>query len=336
MADYGPFQVGNASEPITGQSPANSSLKDADPALFYALDFWTYVINTYPGPRILTAAAASGATQIQYPVAQAYPSNPGPHLQDNQFQFPLLAAWRTRTLSGRKTASWEHDRGMLDVLYVLPPLSQGQSELILPLQKEIFSALRHKTTQGWDPGYTPPGGTLGQPIWQAAAAGVEDAGFGDPFRDMVESAKYEFLDGAGNLLFPTVYMTAFFTEREMYVPATNKFTGADITVNLINQDQTSIPAFAQVATQQAPTITSLSVTSGTHLGGTSTTITGTLFLSGPPLVFFGGTRAFTVTYNSATSLTVTTPASAGAGTVDLTVLNRDGQSATLAQSFTYT
>jgi hypothetical protein len=81
----------------------------------------------------------------------------------------------------------------------------------------------------------------------------------------------------------------------------------------------------------APTVASLSPNSGPSTGGTSVIIAGNNF-SGSS-VTFGGT-AGTVTARSATSLTVTAPAHA-AGLVSVVVTNSDGQSATLANSYTY-
>ena len=150
--------------------------------------------------------------------------------------------------------------------------------------------------------------------------------------------QYGALEGTNNLYFPTLKMSGYLVERDMPVAGQNKFAGGDLTVNLVAPDETLAAApFAQVSTQQAPTIASLSVTSGTHAGGTSTTITGTNFLNGPPMVFFGPTRTFQVTWNSATSLTVVTPAVSGSGgAVDVSLVNLDGQTATLSAAYSYT
>ncbi|ADQ80263.1 cell surface receptor IPT/TIG domain protein [Paludibacter propionicigenes WB4] len=83
----------------------------------------------------------------------------------------------------------------------------------------------------------------------------------------------------------------------------------------------------------APTITSISPTSGTTTGGTSVTITGTNFTSGST-VKFGTTSSSSVTFNSATSLTATSPS--GSGTVDVTVTTPGGTSTTSTNDqFTY-
>ncbi len=83
----------------------------------------------------------------------------------------------------------------------------------------------------------------------------------------------------------------------------------------------------------APTLTSISPTSGTTNGGTAITITGTGFLTGAT-VSLGGTAATNVVVASSTSITATTAAHA-AGAVNVTVTNPDGQNVTLSNSYTF-
>ena len=83
----------------------------------------------------------------------------------------------------------------------------------------------------------------------------------------------------------------------------------------------------------ADAVTSISPNSGPPTGGTPVTITGNNF-SGATAVQFGGNAATSFTVNSATSITATSPA--GSGTVDVTVTNASGTSATSAvDQFTY-
>ncbi|MGJ3648708.1 putative Ig domain-containing protein [Sphingomonas sp. GlSt437] len=83
----------------------------------------------------------------------------------------------------------------------------------------------------------------------------------------------------------------------------------------------------------APTVTSVSPTSGPGNGNTSVTITGTA-LSGATGVTFGGTAATGLTANTATSITVTAPS--GTGTVDVVVTTPSGSSAiTAADHYSY-
>lgn len=71
-----------------------------------------------------------------------------------------------------------------------------------------------------------------------------------------------------------------------------------------------------------PTVTSVSPSSGTTLGGTSVTITGTN-LTGATTVTFGGTNATNVVVTNATTITATAPAHA-AGAVTVTVTTAEG------------
>lgn len=341
---YTQFRVGAVTQPISTTS-GNDILLDADPALYYYLDFWTYVIRTYPGPRLLQAAAAAGVS-IASAVAQKYPYDPTPFLKENQFEFPLLCAFRRRGMTGRETSGWSHDRGLFELVYSLPPLTAGQARQLLPLLNAVAQAIRYKTTQSFDPGYTPPGGSLGQAIATPTGglSGCEAAGFGDPYRDPAEHVEYGNLEGVGNQLFPTLRMSGYLVERDFYVSDGNTLTGVDVTVDLVAPDGTRIHPFVQVGTQPAPTVSSLSTTSGPHAGGTSVTVTGTGFIHGPgtqpqgPAVLFGGTLATNVVWVSSTSITCATPAVSGASSAALgvTVVNPDGQSGSLANAFTYT
>ena len=82
-----------------------------------------------------------------------------------------------------------------------------------------------------------------------------------------------------------------------------------------------------------PTVTVISPRSGSTLGGTVVTITGT-GLSGATTVDFGSTAATEFTVNSAISITATAPA--GSGTVDVTVTTPGGSSPKVtADKYTY-
>ena len=84
----------------------------------------------------------------------------------------------------------------------------------------------------------------------------------------------------------------------------------------------------------APTVATITPTSGTTAGGTAVSITGTGFVAGAT-VKLGGTAATNVNVVGSTSITATTAAHA-AGAVDVVVTNSDAQSGTLTQGFTYT
>ncbi len=83
----------------------------------------------------------------------------------------------------------------------------------------------------------------------------------------------------------------------------------------------------------APTVTSATPSTGSTIGGTTVTITGTGF-GGATAVLFGGVAATSFTVNSSTSITAVIPAHA-AGTVSIMVVTGGG-TATGAGLFTYT
>src|SRR6185503_6811140 len=82
-----------------------------------------------------------------------------------------------------------------------------------------------------------------------------------------------------------------------------------------------------------PTVTGISPNSGTTVGGTNVTITGTNFATGAT-VTIGGAAATSVNVVNGTSITATTPAHAE-GAASVVVRNADNQTATLANGFTY-
>lgn len=90
---------------------------------------------------------------------------------------------------------------------------------------------------------------------------------------------------------------------------------------------------ANVSALSAPTVSSISPASGPTVGGTSVAITGTGFVNGAT-VTIGGAAATGVSWNSATSLSATTPAGT-AGAKDVVVTNPDTQTGTLSNGFTY-
>lgn len=83
----------------------------------------------------------------------------------------------------------------------------------------------------------------------------------------------------------------------------------------------------------APTVSSINPTSGTTLGGTAVTVTGSNFISGASLTL-GAAAATSVSVSGSTSLTATTGARA-AGRVEVVVRNPDGKTGTLPNGFEY-
>ena len=104
--------------------------------------------------------------------------------------------------------------------------------------------------------------------------------------------------------------------------------------NTDNQSGTLANGYTYTSSNPAPTVSTISPTSGTTAGGTAVTISGTGFLSGAT-VSFGGTAATGVTVTSSTSISASSPAHA-AGAVGVAVTNTDGQGGALPNAYTYT
>ena len=119
----------------------------------------------------------------------------------------------------------------------------------------------------------------------------------------------------GNIAPPGYYM--LFLLNSSGVPSISKFT-----------------KLGSSGGKPAPTVTSISPTSGPTNGGTAVTIIGAGFFSGAT-VSIGGTSATGVTVANSTSISATTPAHT-AGAVSVVVTNTDSQSGALANGYTYT
>src|SRR5215470_10309217 len=83
----------------------------------------------------------------------------------------------------------------------------------------------------------------------------------------------------------------------------------------------------------APTLSTVTPSSGPSAGGVDVTVTGTGFQAGCT-VAVGGTAATKVVFNSSTQLVVTTPAHQPAS-ADISVTNPDGQTSILASAFQF-
>jgi large repetitive protein len=113
-------------------------------------------------------------------------------------------------------------------------------------------------------------------------------------------------------------------------------TGGTVDVRVTTSGVTSavVTADRYTYTGIAPVVSSITPATGSAAGGTTVTITGTGFTSGST-VSFSGTPGTSVTFSSATRLTVRSPAHA-AGVVDITVTTVGGTSANVAgDQFTY-
>lgn len=143
--------------------------------------------------------------------------------------------------------------------------------------------------------------------------------------------------GAGGVKFGATNATGYTVNSNTQITATAPAGSAGaVDVTVTNGSTSPISAADQYTYVAAPTVTSISPTSGPTGGGTSVIITGTNFstTTGAAGVKFGATNAASYTVNSNTQITATAPA--GTGTIDVTVTTVGGTSATTASDqFTY-
>ena len=142
------------------------------------------------------------------------------------------------------------------------------------------------------------------------------------------------LTGATQVAFGGTAATSFSVDSATQVTATTPARAAgavDVSVTTPAGTATATGAFTYVA--PAPTVSGIEPASGTSLGGTAVTITGTGFLAGAA-VALGGVPATSVVVVSPSTITAVTGARA-AGLVDVVVTNPGGPSGTLAGGFTY-
>lgn len=238
MTDYASWKFGKVVYPLT-ESTSNSLLRDADPTIYYALDFFSSMITMHVGARLLAQAAIIGAP-IPAAVAMTIGYDPAPFLEQSYFQFPLLAVYRKRGRLREKTGTWRHDEGELNVDYILPPLSAAEAEHILPILRSVGRVIDMRTEQGWDPTYTPPGGVLAGKVWSSAYANLE--------KIEVISESYAF-DAIADKPFCAWRGTLAISERSDVVPgALGPFTGADGDLDYVDGDGTTVANIARIAT----------------------------------------------------------------------------------------
>lgn len=142
--------------------------------------------------------------------------------------------------------------------------------------------------------------------------------------NFVSGAKVTFGGTAGTVTATTA------TAITVTTPAHAAGVVSVVVTNPDGQSATLTNGFTYTA--PAVAITRVSPNSGTRLGGTTVTISGSGFASGAK-VTFGGSSA-TVRSLGSTSISVRTPAHA-VGAVNVVVTNTNGQSATLTNGYTY-
>ncbi len=150
---YGEFQEGNTLYPLTG-SPTNTLLQDADPVLYWMLQYFSSSLNTYMGARWTQEVARAGLSQvIPSPVGMQFPKSPFPYLQDVGALFPILAVYWVDGSFLEKTISYNREQSIIEIAWVLPTLTMSQQEIIGPFTKAVKDIIENRSEHGADPNF---------------------------------------------------------------------------------------------------------------------------------------------------------------------------------------
>lgn len=229
MTDYLGINTGANAYPLTA-STVNSPLKDIDPSIYYALDFLAAILTTHLGARFTAEAHKVGLKGVDgKPLTTMVGSklgyDPRQFLTQEQLRFPLLALYRGREQFSERTIAFTSNACALTLMYVLPPLTPAQAERIIPFIKGGVDVMFNKLEQGFDPLYTPPGGTLGQK-W-SAKAGIDKVGLQD--------GNHIGFEAGASLYFPAWYGTLNILESSRPVPSDfQDFAGGDVHLDLLD------------------------------------------------------------------------------------------------------
>jgi hypothetical protein len=142
-----------------------------------------------------------------------------------------------------------------------------------------------------------------------------------------------FLSGATVSLGGTAATNVNVVSSTSITATTAAHAAGAVSVVVTNSDTQSSTLSNAYTYNAGPTVTAINPSTGPIGGGTGLTITGTNFVSGAT-VTFGGTPATAVTVAGSTSIAAAAPGHT-AGAVDVVVANPDGQSAKLANGYTY-
>ncbi len=229
MGDFSKFKIGGISYPLDATAVDSAkALKDADPALYYALDYYLYMIRTYVGARLVAECVAMGikgpsGAVVDNAVKRATSLDPATNLTEAQLNFPLLALYRVSSKSAQHTVVYFDDVGYLKLAYIFPPLSAGQRQRLLPMIQAVKLLLQRATQMGMDAGYTPHGGTLGQQWFPLA--GIEEI--------QLESTEYgDWGAPGGDLSFPGVEMVLQIKDRGSDLQGLGPFSGVDVDLQI--------------------------------------------------------------------------------------------------------
>jgi hypothetical protein len=211
---------------------ANTALRDADPAVWRALDFFTAMTRTQIGDRLIEAAAAAGLSEITDAVMQSIPYDPADHFTSTQFTFPLLAIYRKSEKFAGQSGLRDKAVSAWTVQWSLPPLTAGQMEQLTPLLHAFAAVIRRHAIWSYHPDYE-----SGLYVWDSVS--VQGA--------VPLGVSYGAMQGADGLVFPTAMVDLEVTERDMDVAgAFEAMAGVDGEIDMADEASVTVETIADL------------------------------------------------------------------------------------------
>lgn len=320
------WKHGGVTYPLT-ESTENSLLRDADPALYFAIDFFTHVLNTYVGPRLIAEAHPLG---LRFPsaVEKTLHYEPTPFLLSDRLVFPLFCLYRSEEAWVEHTVAHDRSTSVWEWAYVLAPMTPTQIDKLHPILRSVAAVISAFAQQSFDPEYE-DGATLRD------LTGIMKMSAGP-----VRYGHFEEATGEVGRWWRALTGRLVVQERNHIVPeAFEKFEGVNADIDLAAENEQPVEAFVEVDTHKAPTLEAMAPESGPKAGNTHFELTGTGFVPGTsPRVLIAGSYASGVVVTHPTKLVGFTPPYDGQSgyRADVQVINADGQeSNALEGAFTY-
>lgn len=236
--EYNTFRHGATTFPVTA-SQTNSFLRDADPTVYWLLDYFAFVIDKYVGERLLLEAGDCGAP-IENAVEYSVPDNPEAYLTQEQVKFPLLSLHRTNDVVTDRTMTWRGSKCTLKLHYVLPTLDAAQRERVMPVLHAVARIIDSRIENTYDPTYLSGALILGEDYANLEKINLMAVDYGE-------------WSSGGDLTFPSVSMTIEAYERDEQVPgAFDAMTSVLLNEDLAETGETTLPDVVEVDTDTSP------------------------------------------------------------------------------------
>jgi hypothetical protein len=153
VADNAQVQVGNVVTPLTA-STANTLLQDADPALYAVLAFFGSLLEIHHSARWDAEVVAAGLPDLAGHIVQTTMSmDPAYYLIQEQATPPILALYRISSEFLERTRHFSQENATWGFDWILPPLSAGQAERLLPFRNAVAKTILDRIDKGYDPAY---------------------------------------------------------------------------------------------------------------------------------------------------------------------------------------